>query len=235
MVLKTRSPRVNPENRASESRPEIKERLLIAAREVLAVRGLTGFKVVDVANAARANVAMINYHFGGRDGLLDEVIRQEGNAMAEARDRGLKALLQVHPDSIPDAEVVLRCWLDPMVNSVKNAESQGLMHAMVHTVFAADVSDQRKQAMLGTVMESTQRYLDVLEKCLPSVDRTALNWRMMSAIGACYLVLTQAAPRSWSQIVSGKGSPASIKVAQEELVGFIVRGIVSTIAPKRGD
>ena len=47
-----------------------RERLLCAAREVFAARGVKEATVRDICALAQANVAAVNYHYGGKDRLF---------------------------------------------------------------------------------------------------------------------------------------------------------------------
>ncbi len=51
-----------------------RERLIAAAREVFSQQGFQGATVREICRRAEANVAAVNYHFGGKDGLLAEVL-----------------------------------------------------------------------------------------------------------------------------------------------------------------
>ncbi len=53
---------------------ETRARLLDAAGRVFAERGFNGASVRDICKAARANVAAVNYHFGGKAGLYSQVV-----------------------------------------------------------------------------------------------------------------------------------------------------------------
>ena len=56
-------------------RVDTRERLLEAAAEVYAEQGYRNARVRDICDRAAANVAAINYHFGDKRRLYDEVIR----------------------------------------------------------------------------------------------------------------------------------------------------------------
>ncbi|HUW26699.1 MAG TPA: CerR family C-terminal domain-containing protein [Gallionella sp.] len=53
---------------------QTRTRLLNAAREVFAQHGFQGATVREICRRAEANVAAVNYHFGSKDGLLDEAL-----------------------------------------------------------------------------------------------------------------------------------------------------------------
>jgi TetR/AcrR family transcriptional regulator, regulator of cefoperazone and chloramphenicol sensitivity len=54
---------------------ETRERLLATAEKLFAERGFSKVTIREICKAARANVAAVNYHFNGKKGLYDEVVR----------------------------------------------------------------------------------------------------------------------------------------------------------------
>src|SRR6185503_1763624 len=62
---------VNVDERDRETR----ERLIESATRLFAERGFGKVTVREICKAARANVAAVNYHFGGKTGLYDEVVQ----------------------------------------------------------------------------------------------------------------------------------------------------------------
>jgi len=54
---------------------ETRERLLSAATRLFAERGFAKVTVREICRSARANVAAVNYHFDGKKGLYDEVVK----------------------------------------------------------------------------------------------------------------------------------------------------------------
>ena len=57
------------EDNASDQREGTRRRLLDAAAEMFATKGYRNVAVRDICEAAVANVAAVNYHFGGKDKL----------------------------------------------------------------------------------------------------------------------------------------------------------------------
>ncbi|WP_342133526.1 TetR family transcriptional regulator [Hydrogenophaga sp. OTU3427] len=199
-------------------------RLVQAARDLVAERGLSGLKVLDVAARADANVALINYHFGGRDGLLDEVIRGMASQIANDRLDRLSRLLAL--DTPPDAREVLRCWIEPWIENVELASNREVMQVMLHLMFAADVDRKRKEHVLESSVKVTALYLDTLSNCYPHVPRGKMMWRMLCAIGASYLVLAQREPVGWNTLAGAEHPPfePQMREGADELVTFILGG-----------
>ena len=59
-------------------------RLIAAAAEVFARHGFSGARVRQIADAARVNLAAVNYYFGGKEGLYRATLRHLA-AQAEAQ------------------------------------------------------------------------------------------------------------------------------------------------------
>src|SRR6476659_9682704 len=71
---------------------ETRERLIDVSARLFAERGFSKVTVREICQRAHANVAAVNYHFGGKTGLYDEVvgaaIRTMQKTTEEIRDAG---------------------------------------------------------------------------------------------------------------------------------------------------
>jgi AcrR family transcriptional regulator len=67
-----------------------RQRIVDAARDVLVAHGHGGASTRAVADAAGVHLSQVHYHFGGRQGLLVEVLHQENDSLL-ARQRQLYA------------------------------------------------------------------------------------------------------------------------------------------------
>ena len=69
-----------------------KERILGAAEELFAQHGFAGTSLRQVTSRADVNIAAVNYHFGSKENLVNEVFRRRMDEM----NRALAAL----PDNL---------------------------------------------------------------------------------------------------------------------------------------
>ena len=70
---------------------ETRERLLESAAALFAANGFAKVTVRDICHAARANVAAVNYHFGGKTGLYEQVLRLAITVMQETTTEAVQA------------------------------------------------------------------------------------------------------------------------------------------------
>lgn len=57
----------------TQTEPDIKMRILLAAKKLFAQHGYDGTSVRQICEEAGANIALISYHFGGKDGVYKAV------------------------------------------------------------------------------------------------------------------------------------------------------------------
>lgn len=73
---------------------ETRERLIEVSARLFAERGFSKVTVREICRRAHANVAAINYHFGGKDGLYQEIvsaaIRTMQRTTADIREAGAR-------------------------------------------------------------------------------------------------------------------------------------------------
>jgi AcrR family transcriptional regulator len=77
-----------------------RDRLLAAAREVLASRGVAGATSREITDTAEANLASITYHFGSKDELVAAALLAEIEELVEP------ALLALEDDTDPTARLL---------------------------------------------------------------------------------------------------------------------------------
>jgi len=107
----------------------VQDRLIEAAEELFCRRGFNETSVRDIAAAADCNVASINYYFGGKDNLYQEIWRRR---LAEMRATRLASIDRVmSANEPPDLESLLRSYassfLEPLVEGGEHCQFVNLM------------------------------------------------------------------------------------------------------------
>ena len=77
-----------------------KERILAAAEELFAQHGFAGTSLRQVTSQAAVNIAAVNYHFGSKENLINEVFRRRMDVMTAQRLQQLEAALRDHPGQL---------------------------------------------------------------------------------------------------------------------------------------
>ncbi|MEO8161436.1 MAG: TetR family transcriptional regulator, partial [Arenimonas sp.] len=87
-----------------------KDRILGAAEELFAQHGFSGTSLRQVTSRADVNIAAVNYHFGSKENLVNEVFRRRMDEMSERR---LNELRQAQEETPGELEPILRAFIEP--------------------------------------------------------------------------------------------------------------------------
>jgi len=111
---------------------DTREQILKAAWGLFGERGFEDVSVRDVTNAAGVNLASVSYHFGGKEGLIQETVKLCMNPINEYRIKLLKADAQEYGgiEKIPLDRIML-ALMRPAVLPEECGVSTGLMLRLV--------------------------------------------------------------------------------------------------------
>ena len=100
-------------------------RLLSTAARMFAERGFAKVTVRDICRKARANVAAVNYHFGGKLGLYQEVMKSAMREMQATTDAAREAGERQPP------EQQLRAYIDVFLHRVVASNRDNWIHPLM--------------------------------------------------------------------------------------------------------
>ena len=114
-----------------EQDQETRARVLNAAARLFAERGFPRVTVRDICKKARANVAAVNYHFGGKEGLYHAVMRMAIETMQATTDEAQTAGRGLSP------EERLRAYVSVFLNRILGKSHD----AWIHQLMLRELSD----------------------------------------------------------------------------------------------
>lgn len=100
---------------------DVKRRILLAAKKLFARQGYDGTSVRQICEEAGANVALVSYHFGGKEKVFEEVLR---NFLPSDRLAELEALIgdPAKGVCILITEVIRLGYTDPDIKALLHVE-----------------------------------------------------------------------------------------------------------------
>lgn len=171
---------MGPPSRADGA--ETKKRLLQAATQVFADKGLVDATTAEICQLADANAAAISYHFGGKESLYQAVWQQATDLMAELypSDAGLIG------DEPPATR--LRVYIHNFVGMVTDDGMFGHLHRLQLHEMVAPTGAVRK-IFFKAIEPRRQRMLGVISELVgPQVDEDTLNRCLYSVVSQCRAV-----------------------------------------------
>lgn len=200
-----------------------KLRLLDAAEQLFAEKGFESVSVRDVTQAAKANVAAVNYHFGSRDGMIALVVARYVTPINQERLARLDALEKKWGAKAVPLEEIIDAFVRPVVGIVRKSElSERLFCKLVGRIFALQgeglpVAVEEQMKVLIT------RFMRALGKALPTLSQEELVWRMHFVVGSMiHMLMNQEMLHRLSNGVSGA---PSMEATLGRFIRFAVAGV----------
>ena len=174
-----------------------KERIMDAAQTLFGAHGLEGTSLRAVTNAAGANLAAVNYHFGSKEELFRAVVRRVMGPVTEEHRRRMEEM----GDREPSVETLLDAFTGPFVRLISDQRDRSLARLVGRILTDAPSALQR--GVLEQANETDAMYLEALGRALPHLSHDELIWRFYATLGTVVFQLVGAAAME----VSGKAQP----------------------------
>lgn len=157
-----------------------RQRILGAAEALFAERGFAGASLRQVTAAAKVNLAAVNYHFGSKGNLIEEVFRRRLDELSKRRLELLAAL-----DASGDAtlETVLDAFITPALELSLDHKGGSIFMRVLARAYAEHDANLRSflSENYGHVLRD---FSAAFARLLPELGRDELYWRLDIAIGA---------------------------------------------------
>lgn len=156
---------------------ETQKRLIESAERIFAEKGYHGTSVRDITNAASANVAAVNYHFGSKEGLFFEMIRYRVEPVNKLRLELLDQALEESGGTPLPVRRLVEIIVDPLVHNFLSkaakpdndflkalgrgmSEENSFMQKLKKNVFAEIID--RFQSELGRTLSDMPKHIHEL-------------------------------------------------------------------------
>ena len=173
---------VSQDNKAnSNTNKGVRDRLLDAAEELFCEHGFEGASIRDIAAIAKCNIASVNYYFGGKEKLYEEVWRRHLIPMRDTRIVSINKVMS-QSDGKPKLEELLKAFADafigPMVDDNRSRQ--------FNTLMAREWIDRRLPAnmFLDDVIKPTMTAMQkALVNACPGLDESKIPLVVVSITG----------------------------------------------------
>jgi AcrR family transcriptional regulator len=188
-----------------------KERILASAEALFAQRGFEGASLRQLTAAAGVNLAAVNYHFGSKDKLVEEVFKRR---LDQLNARRLAALKQVLGQTETTLEDVLAAFIRPALD-LSHDGGGGLFMRVLARAFA-EHDDSLRRFLSDNYGHVMRQFTAEFARLLPHLSKEELYWRIDLVTGA----LTHA--MSGFGIIQRK-SDVSETVHREQTAAHLIR------------
>ena len=198
-----------------------KERILSAAEALFAQFGFAGTSLRQVTSRADVNLAAVNYHFGSKENLVNEVFRRRMDEMSQAR---LEALAKARAQPEPRLEAVLTAFIEPALALTLDRQGGSAFVRVLARAYA-EKNERLRKFLSDNYGHVLREFSRALAECLPGLSKEQLYWRLDFIAGA----LTYAMADFGSiRRPAGVSEKAHCQRAAAELITFAAAGLKAT-------
>ena len=214
--------------RAIKPPHETRTRILDAAEELFMQHGFEGTSMRLLTTRAAVNLAAVNYHFGSKDALIEDVFRRRLDPMNAARLGALDKLESEAAGRALAPEAIIRAFVGESLRMVEDAKGGGRnfirLLGRTYTEPAKTI-----RALIGQMYAPTmERYKAALERALPQMPREELVWRMHFMFGT--LSYTLAATDAVQLIAGCKPEDRhDARLLEDRLTAFLAAGLAAPL------
>ncbi|HET8941562.1 MAG TPA: TetR/AcrR family transcriptional regulator [Rudaea sp.] len=158
-----------------------KQRILDSAETLFAKHGFAGASLRQVTSAASVNLAAVNYHFGSKENLINEVFRRRLDTLNGQRQQRLAIALA---DANHTLEDLLAAFIHPAL--AVSTDQPGGNPAFVRVLARAyaEHNEQLRKFLHDNYSPALKQFAGAFAKCLPHLDKQELYWRLDIISGA---------------------------------------------------
>jgi AcrR family transcriptional regulator len=156
-----------------------KDRILGAAEELFAQHGFSGTSLRQVTSRADVNIAAVNYHFGSKENLVNEVFRRRMDEMSERRINELRTALENHPGEL---EPILAAFIEPALALTFDRHGSAFVRVLARAY--AEKNDRLRKFLSDNYGQVLREFAKALAPCLPDLGKEELYWRLDFVAGA---------------------------------------------------
>ena len=197
-----------------------KTRILAAAEELFAQHGFAGTSLRQVTGRAEVNIAAVNYHFGSKENLVNEVFRRRMDGMSSQRLEQLRQALERHPGEL---EPILAAFVEPALALAQDRHGGGAFVRVVARAYA-EKNDSLRKFLSDKYGHVLREFARAIATCLPGLSKEELYWRLDFLAGALTYAM---ADFGLIKRPAGVSEKAHRERAARELIRFSAAGFKS--------
>lgn len=193
---------------------ETRERLIDASARLFAERGFSKVTVREICQRAHANVAAVNYHFGGKDGLYQEIVSSAIRTMQSTTEEIRQAAVRKSPEE--QLETFVRIFLSRVVQ-----HRDGWIHQLMMQEIR-DPTPELERVVKSVVRPRLEYLAGVISRILHcSPDDERVQYGVMSVQVQCLALLNDRIAQFQPYTVT----PRKIDTLADHITRFSLAGI----------
>ncbi len=205
---------------------QTRARILGAAEAEFADHGFDGVSVRQIALRADVPVALINYHFGSKEGLYRAIFEMRAPMIIDQRLAGLR-LADMEPDTDRKVEMIVKAVLVPNLHMRSTEKNSSYARILAREV--SDPKSHNRKVIQEFFDPVAYKVTEALHKALPHRTVEEIHWGYQAMLGA--MVYTMADTGRISRLSGGLCDPEDEMATATYLVALFKAAMLHAHVP----
>lgn len=200
-----------------------KERILSAAESLFAQFGFAGTSLRQVTSQADVNIAAVNYHFGSKENLINEVFRRRLDELSEKRMAALRKVLERNASepSPRQLDALLAAFIEPALTLTLDRQGGSAFVRVLARAYA-EKNERLRKFLSDNYGHVLRQFSKAIGACVPELGKEELYWRLDFIAGALTYAM---ADFGLIRRPPGMSEKAHCQRAAEALIRFASAGL----------
>lgn len=163
---------------------DTRERILDAAERLFMAHGYEGTSMRQITGEAGVNLAAVNYHFGSKESLMQEVFRRRLDWLNEERMRVLDAYEKDAGGAPLKPSQIVDGFFGTLLRMADEEEHGGMTFLRLLGRTLTEPSEFIRTFLAHEYKPVMDRYKEALFRALPEVPKAEIVWRFHFMLGA---------------------------------------------------
>ncbi|TDF42120.1 TetR/AcrR family transcriptional regulator [Alteromonadaceae bacterium M269] len=199
-----------------------KEQILNAAEMLFAEHGFADTSLRAITQAAKVNLASVNYHFGSKKLLIQAVLQRYLDVLMPEIDHQLTIMLEKNES--PTTEQLMTTLVDPLLSLNRVRPNGTATFVQLLGRGYTETQGHLRRFMTVNFGDVLGRFMGIIQDVVPGLSAADLFWRLHFAMGT--FVFSMASSQALGEIAAADyQEDFDIKNVIEKLVRYISAGL----------
>jgi AcrR family transcriptional regulator len=163
---------------------DTRERILDAAERLFMAHGYDGTSMRQITGDAGVNLAAVNYHFGSKEALMQEVFRRRLDWLNEERMRMLDEMEAAAGGQPLKPSQIVDGFFGTLLRMAEDERRGGMTFLRLLGRTLTEPSEFIRTFLADEYAHVLERYKTALFRALPDVPKAEIVWRFHFMLGA---------------------------------------------------
>ena len=163
---------------------DTRERILDAGERLFMAHGYEGTSMRQITGEAGVNLAAVNYHFGSKESLMQEIFRRRLDWLNEERMRVLDEMEAEAAGKALKPSQIVDGFFGTLLRMAGDEKRGGVIFLRLLGRTLTEPSEFIRAFLAHEYQTVMDRYKEALFKALPEVPKAEIVWRFHFMLGA---------------------------------------------------